>query len=346
MNTMTMKRPLLAILTATICVSQSLAFVNRPALLGGSSKSFSVPPKSSSRTTQRLSMYLDGSEHALAHLVAPVMTSTIAIPSGSLLSTASSALIDPAVESELFNDFAHVGLDLSTFVRPATVLLRLSIVIGRICAILSDYLPDGTMNPEEVVFQSLMLIVAAGACLQSFLPLVLAATAKMTYRDGRAYSKMFQPLGITWTQYKAMVAVALDWVQVEPHEYVTKQQQDKNETDNQYMYWLYAGDAQLRCSSGKYIQNVTASGSGYNGLFGELQFAQLLDKTSSSSTGTTSKSPDIQAGGTGATLVRIHVKKLRMLMDQDEKLAEAIQSLLVKGMQEKLSAFMEQDSNQ
>jgi len=320
------KRAFLAFLAVVLSASESLAFVNRPAF-----RSFKPMP---AQKTQ-LSMFLhglDGAHHDLAILSTPILTSTIAIPSGSLLNTASSAIFDPALESELLADFAHVGLDLSTLLRPATALLRLSIVIGRICAILSDYLPDGHMNPEEIVFQTLMLLFASVACLQSFLPLLLAATAKMTYRDGRAYARMFQSLGITWTQYKAMKSVALDWVQVDPHHYVT----EKN--DEEYMYWLYSGDVQLRL--GKSVQNVTA-GSGHIGLLGELRFAKLLDKRNTLAEQT--PSPAIQAGGTGATLVRIHVKKLKMLMDQDEELAESIRSLLVKGMHEKLSALMIQE---
>ena len=156
-----------------------------------------------------------GAHHDLAVLAAPMLTSTIAIPSSpSFLNT----LFDPAIESELFNDAAHVGLDMSTMFRPATAFLRVSVLIGRICAILSDYVPDRYMHPEEVAFQSVMLLLAAGACLQSFLPLLFASTAKISYRDARAYALLFSSLGISWTQYKAMVAVALDWKQVEPNE--------------------------------------------------------------------------------------------------------------------------------
>lgn len=273
-------------------------------------------------------MFLDGAHHDLAILSAPILTSTIAIPSGSLLRTASSAILDPVFESEILNDVAHIGLDLSTFLRPATALLRLSIVIGRICAILSDYLPDGHINPEEVVFQTIMLLLASWASFQSFLPLILAATTSISYRDGRAYTTMFRNLGISWTQYKAMVAVALDFVEVEPRQYIQEQDDSKD-----YMYWLYSGNAQVR--GDKYVQSVTA-GSGYNGFLGEIKFAQLLDIEEKETT-----CPEIQAGGTGATLVRIDVEKLKMLMDQDPQLSESIRSLLVKGMHEKLSALMD-----
>lgn len=44
---------------------------------------------------------------------------------------------------------------------------------------------------------------------------------------------MLHGVGIAWTQYKAMAAVALDWVQVDPYECV--------EDDEDSMYWLYDG---------------------------------------------------------------------------------------------------------
>ena len=114
--------------------------------------------------------------------------------------------------------------------------------------------------------------------------------------------------------------------------------QDADKDD--YMYWLYSGDALVR--SGKQIQNVTTS-CGYNGLLGELKFAQLLDKHRQPQQPDFSSVARDSAGGTGATLIRLHMKKLKMLMDQDPDLAEAIQSLLVKGMHEKLSALMKQE---
>lgn len=310
-------RIILALFAIALCAPDSMAFVNRqvPAL------TTKMTTKTRKATTQRLSMVLDPT----------VLASTIAIPSsGSLTYNPFSALLDPSIEGEVLTDFAHVGLDLSTFVRPATALLRISVVIGRICAILSDLLPDGHMNPEEVVFQSLMLLVAMGACIQSLPPLFWAATANLSYRDGRAYANMFRKLGISWTQYKAMVATSLDWIQLEPHQELSDKDQDK------YMYWLYSGSAQLHGHDGKFVSNVTC-GSGYNGLMGELQFAQLLDSSSNVETPPT---PKIKAGGTGATMIRINNRKLKDLMDQDEELSESIKSLLVKGMHEKLSALM------
>ena len=313
------KLNLLAFLT--LCVSSTTAFVSRPAFQTAANR----------KSKPGLSMYLDGATtDALTTLATPLLTSTIAIPSGTLLGTASSVFLDPSVEAEVLNDLAHVGLDLSTLLGTATPFIRLAVVIGRLCAIASDYLPDRYMHPEEIVFQSTMLLIASGGFFQSFLPLILASTAKMTPRDERAYQTMFQNVGVTWTQYKAMSAVAFDWVQVEPYQEV--------DDEPEFMYWLHGGDAQVQCA-GKNIQNVTA-GSAYHGLIGEMRFAQVLEQKNTEGE-SRSKPTTIRAGGSGATLLRINTKKLSMLMDHDKGLAESIRSLLVKGMREKLSALMD-----
>jgi hypothetical protein len=241
-----------------------------------------------------------------------------------MLSTATSALFDPSVEAELLTDAAHVGLDLSTYLGKATPALRLAIVFGRLCAIASDYIPDQHMNPEEIVFQGVMLTVATATFLQSFFPLLLGATAKTTFRDEQA-QRMLQGVGISWTQYKAMSAVALDWVEVDTYEYL--------ENDEDCMYWLYDGYVHLH--TGKKVQTINA-GSGYHSLLGD--FGKLLDKTKNESN---RQKPVIKAGGSGATLLRIDNNKLRTLMEHDHSLAESIRSLLVKGMTEKLNALAE-----
>jgi hypothetical protein len=136
---------------------------------------------------------------------------------------------------------------------------------------------------------------------------------------------MLQGVGITWTQYKAMAAVALDWVQLDPYEYV--------EDDEDCMYWLYDGYVHLH--AGKNGQRITAR-SGYNSLLGD--FSSLLHENEKK---LVKQKPLIKVGSSGATLLRIDTQKLSTLMKHDQSLAESIRSLLVKGMTEKLSAFVE-----
>ena len=233
-------------------------------------------------------------------------------------------MLDPRVEAEVLTDFAHIGLDLSTYFGPATPALRFGVLIGRLCAIASDYIPDQYMNPEEIIFQGVMLCLASAAFLQSFLPILLGATAKTTFRD-KQVQRMLEGVGITWTQYKAMAAIALDWVQLDPFEHL--------EDDDACMYWLY--DGYVHWHTGKNVQTITA-GSGYNSLLGD--FSSLLHENEKKSD---KQNPLIKVGGSGATLLRIDTQKLSMLMKHDPSLAESIRSLLVRGMTEKLSAFAE-----
>ena len=60
---------------------------------------------------------------------------------------------DNNVQAEVFADLAHIFLDLATFFTPDTIILRLFVVIGRMFSILSDYIPDQKMTPEEFLFQ-------------------------------------------------------------------------------------------------------------------------------------------------------------------------------------------------
>lgn len=269
-----------------------------------------------------------------------LLSTTFVLPVNNFAATTATAMIsDPSVEAEVLNDMAHIGLDLATFLGPATTLLRLATVIGRLCAIGADYLPDQAMLPEEILFQFAMLLVASAGFLQSFAPVLLAATAKPSYRDGRAFRTLFETVGISWLQYKAMAAYALDWVDVEPGVVVTSDEIHEhdsgkgNDNSSSYVYWLYRGDVQVH-SNGQSLLNMT------QGLLGERNLARLLEKSQKQSDAGSYPKTTIQAGAAGATLLRIHTSKLTMLMKHDQELAQSIRSLLVKGMEDKLTALM------
>ncbi len=74
----------------------------------------------------------------------------------SLIQSTSLIIAVPAdnnIQAEVFADLAHIFLDLATFFTPDTIILRLFVVIGRLFSILSDYIPDQKMSPEEFIFQ-------------------------------------------------------------------------------------------------------------------------------------------------------------------------------------------------
>ena len=54
---------------------------------------------------------------------------------------------DPALQAELFNGIGHVFLDIVSLLSPAQPILRFSILVGRIFAFLSDYVPDHSIYP-------------------------------------------------------------------------------------------------------------------------------------------------------------------------------------------------------
>jgi hypothetical protein len=200
-----------------------------------------------------------------------------------------SLLASPLIEAEVLNDMA-LALDLARFFGPANLTIRVAAVLGRIAAMGADYLPDHFMNTEELVFQCFMLSLAWMALVKSAMPVILSIMASdITFRDGKAFSLLFRPAGMTWPQYKTLSVTALDWVKVEPGEIVTSDELslpgsvdvdvgDYNRFD-EYIYWLYAGETVTE-SQGKILHNVTRVGGGPTtslkqnagrGLLGEMR---------------------------------------------------------------------------
>jgi hypothetical protein len=186
-----------------------------------------------------------------------------ATPDNAVVAGLTSLLASPLVEAEVLNDMAHVTLDLASFFGPAKLAIRAAAVLGRIAVMGADYLPDHVMLPEELVFQCFMLGFAWVALVKSAMPVVLSVMASnITLRDGKAFSLLFGPAGMTWPQYKALSVTALDWVKVGPGETVTSDElsspgavDDDNHAD-EYIYWLYAGQTVIE-SQGKILHNVT-----------------------------------------------------------------------------------------
>jgi hypothetical protein len=205
----------------------------------------------------------------------------------------STLLSSPLVEAHVLSDVAHLTLDLATFFGPAKLAIRAAAVLGRIAAMGADYLPDHSMLPEELVFQVGMLGIAWVALVKSAMPVVLSVVASnITLRDGKAFTLLFGPAGMTWPQYKALSVTALDWVTIEPGKIITSDEQDtqnghgtQNAIDNDnYIYWLYAGQTVIE-SQGKVLHNVTRVGGPASasmkkqagrGLLGEMRLLRSM----------------------------------------------------------------------
>ena len=122
------------------------------------------------------------------------------------------------VEGAVLQDLAHVALDLSSFfICPEnTALLRLVDFIGRLLCILSDYIPDHSLRPDELAFQISYLGISSALISKSIFPRIKASFPRSlpNRRDVIAYRSFFEPVGISWIQYKMLLASnALVWVE-------------------------------------------------------------------------------------------------------------------------------------
>ena len=263
-------------------------------------------------------------------LVSPLLSMSFVMPPFASVVTATPTFIDPVVEAELLTDMAHVALDFVTFFGPATVVIRLMAIIGRLFTIGADYVPDHAMNIEEVIFQAVMLGMASSGFIQSIMPAFLATSTQTTIRDSRIFLKTFSRAGMSWMQYKTMAAVALDWIQVDGGTIIMSEEMP-NPGLQDYFFFLYEGSVSIH-SQGEDLIEVTIPS-----LLGEIQFARMLDGELEE---TDFPKMTVKAGVQGATLLRIHSSKLVNLMKNDDKLAKSIRSLIFKAMQEKLSSAM------
>jgi hypothetical protein len=246
---------------------------------------------------------------------------------------------DPRVAAEIYSDAAHLVMDFAGVLAPATGLVRLAAVIGRILTIASDYVPDHSMFPEEFLFQVCMLFLSATLLTKSLLPLVLSSSKNLSFQDRRTYCALFGPAGVNWHQYKTLATMALEWNTMDPHDTI-----DSNSTS---IYWLYSGEVDVLNSNGRLVQTVSRVKQGLNPanaarcLLGEAIFIQRLETTKHKRYETVSpiSTTTLKAGLSGAKLLRIDTNKLTFLMEHDEHLAKAIRRLLVKSMHDKLCSL-------
>ena len=255
---------------------------------------------------------------------------------------------DPLLEAELLNDCSHVALDLVTFFGPAKIAVRAAAVAGRLFAMAADYIPDHSMHPEEIVFQVLMLCVAWAGLVKAAMPMALSTFASnITLQDGKAFSLLFEPAGMTWSQFKALSVFALDWVTVGAGETITS---DEESAEDDYIYWLYSGEVSVE-SKGKEVYKVTREGGNLKkeaamGLLGESRLLRHMDEKKKKKRKQKSEAKEyprstVKAGPGGATVLRIHTSNLSQLMESDQELDQVMRTLLFQGMQDKLAAQLE-----
>lgn len=288
-----------------------------------------------------------------------------------------SASTTASFEASVLNDASHLAIDLITLVSPASscLLIRAATLLGRILSMAADYIPDHSMLPDELMFQSLMLTFSWISFVQAVLPRFLASTSltsPLQLRDGKAYKALFAPTGMTWEQFKTVSACATDWIVMEPHQDIatgnsTNEASTNGETkitdankggDVDYVYWLYSGDMVVQNNHGRDLYTVSSAGGGQRikqdaarGLFGEAGLLRRLDgtgvgpitaaNTAPADMASTIPTMKARTGPSGATMLRLHTNNLRRLVSHDEDLAKALRMLLFQGLTAKLGAKFE-----
>ena len=122
--------------------------------------------------------------------------------------------------------------DIIGFLYPAQPIICLSRLVGRIFAFLIDYVPYHFMYPVEWAFDIITILFSVTLIVQTCQPLLLLVKLNLPYflsladYDGskntsfwdlRAYKVLFCQFYMTWLQFKALNAEAVEWVEVESH---------------------------------------------------------------------------------------------------------------------------------
>jgi hypothetical protein len=277
-----------------------------------------------------------------------------------------------SVETQVLNDMSHLGIDLAVFFIPSLLLLRIAAIIGRICTITADYIPDHVIVPEELVFQSVMLTLAClGLIKSALIPMAASIYNTTSSKDGRAYTSIFLPAGTSWLQYKALcVCGALEWVTMQNGDTVTtttststntaSSTSSSNHDHDEYIYWLYAGNVSVEDEIGDLQYVVTSGKKGstalHRGLFGEQRLLQRFGKHIKPPPQQRNKQPNdvvpsksishrVIVTSDTVTLLRINTQRLQMVMDLDPSLAESMRTMVFQGMEAKLHAQVQETSN-
>lgn len=329
-----------------------------------------VDPSTLMDVGSHMSAILDGSSNGSGldvDVPSALRTSTNLLSKISNTEMISSALVGAAnrvfdndqkkVEAEVFGDLSLVsGLVqlANTAGHKNKMAFEATGIVSRCFGLLSDYIPDGVVSPEEAVFQSCMLAISAASLTKSLQPVVSTKGGlngqTVTYHEKKAYSVFRKHAAMPWLQYRKMLAEAADWIDLDPYEGVEDKVSDHD--DGNFLYLVARGDA--------FDLDVESSSLGLMGtlnLADKIKHAGNNNKTNANSnTDPASSSSDQaedanagrrpaqvcapRAGASGAKLLRISTPKLLNLMKADEIMAESVKSIVLADMQEKLMGFV------
>ncbi|GKY94528.1 hypothetical protein MPSEU_000418500 [Mayamaea pseudoterrestris] len=351
-------RKLSVTLAISLMAAQAQGLSSMPTMIASSHQPTSMPRtpafyQSRKRISKRQMPVLhrkkqsnSSSNDSFPSSVAPFVAASATIALPIMATAAAQALLhgsshNPAVEAEVLTDLAHVTLDVATLFGPSKLGIRLSSIIGRLFVIAADYVPDHTIVAEEMIFQSIMLGLAAFGFCRSALPMLLAAGSNGTtsLKRGKVYLNLLQPTGMSWNQFKAMDVMCMDWITMQAGETLADDAEN-----GKYVYWLYSGNV-LVSEQNRVLHNMTAT-SGKTAAEALVNEAQLMSQHKRKTTLFNSDAidaeppvaaaPAIQAGADGATLLRINLPKLRVLMKADKELEDCMKTLAFQSLQSKL----------
>jgi len=247
------------------------------------------------------------------------------------------------VEAQLFGDMAHLILDFGTILNPDTIVLRLFIFLGRICSILSDYVPDHSMTYDETLFQFSMLAISSNMLFKKFRIAIASLNETTSFKDRRIYQRIFYPAGFSWFQYKSLLASGvLEWKEASAAEILVE--------DSDSLIITYRGEINQVINGSDIIHSRMYDGK--VSVIGDFSKLNTLIKTKRT------KPPKMQqrcdlvnkqtecillAGSTEATFLRIHMKELLQQAGEDADINECSKCLYFNVMQRRLSLY--QDNN-
>lgn len=263
---------------------------------------------------------------------------TLATP---ILSTSmsSTGLSNAAPEiTEIMGDASHIS-DFINFFRSrlSPVALHVLIISSRIFCISSDFLPDHSILPSEIIYQSIMLTVASAGAFKA-LKDSSDNRQGFTMQDQRCYVSLFRPAGLSWAQFKHISeSGAFQWIQVSPGSAVSSSESED------FLYWLQNGDLEVY-STGSFIQSFSCKST--SRLFGNLRFPVTgstrkdLNSKANNSYLQASKQMTFRAGPEGANVLRINTIKLKELMHRDSALNSGVRRMLLEGLKANMATLM------
>ncbi|KAL7529362.1 hypothetical protein ACHAXR_002926 [Thalassiosira sp. AJA248-18] len=255
----------------------------------------------------------------------------------------------PTEEAAMINDLSDIFSELTLLSAPETVILRLSAVIGKILELTSDYLPNQTIRPEELLINLPIFTVALFLFARSAFPLFKAQFTELNELDLSAHELCFAPVGVSLLQFKCMKATGcLEWITceagtvlIDEREYDSSPlEEDENGEDGNLMGMSYVHFEEMYMDLLNVPMGNILTILKHKGCWGIHDSWTTLKKKIHTDYQKLQPIATITIGEKGARLLRIDSRKLFDLMDHDERLESSIRLLLLKSLKLKIGNLL------